>query len=253
MSQSVTDNQRALSKDQIRQRITQFRKVRQHGMFGMTEILGLSVSVLLLLITLIAYFYFLVPANSRLASQQRERDRLQTLLRNSKDVMRKGEDTQATVERITGSLEDFEMRRLAQHAQGRMDLYDELNALISKNGLRNTSGPTYTALEPVGAKTARKVTSTKWQSVYPGIAVALTVEGQYQNLRHFIRDLEASKQFIIINGVELERATETNAPLSVDGAAAGGARGSLVSLRLDLATYFQRTQSENVSASEEQK
>src|SRR5438876_6048005 len=144
MSQSMTDNQRSLRRDQIRHRLSQFRKGRKQGMFGVAEILGIGISILLLLIMVVSYLYFLVPANSRLASQQRERDRLQTLLRASNDVMHKGEDTQATVERITGSLEDFEMRRLAQHAQGRMDLYDELNQLIGKNGLRNTSGPTYT-------------------------------------------------------------------------------------------------------------
>ncbi|HEY6119609.1 MAG TPA: GspMb/PilO family protein [Pyrinomonadaceae bacterium] len=252
MSDSLTDTPRSVRTDQIRQRLTAFRKIRKQGMFGVAEILGLGVSLLILLLTIVSYLYFLVPANSRLSALQRERDRLQTLLRTSRDVMRKGEDTQATVERITGSMEEFETRRLAQHAQGRMDLYDELNELIRKNGLRNTSGPTYTGLEPIGSKVAKKASSTKWQSVYPGIAVALTVEGQYQNLRHFIRDLETSKQFIIINGIELERATETNAPLSADGTA-GATRGSLVSLRLDLATYFQRSTSEGGTAEAEQK
>lgn len=252
MSQSVADTRRSARTEQIRQRLIEFRKIRKQGMFGVAEILGLAVSMLLMLLMVVSYLYFLVPANSRLASLQRERDRLQTLLRTSRDVMRKGEDTQATVERITGSMEEFETRRLAGHAQGRMDLYDELNDLIRKNGLRNTSGPTYTALEPIGSKTAKKASSTKWQSVYPGIAVALTVEGQYQNLRHFMRDIETSKQFIIINGVELERATETNAPLSADGTA-GVSRGSLVSLRLDLATYFQRSTSEAGTVDAEQK
>jgi Tfp pilus assembly protein PilO len=252
MSQPVTDNQRSLRTAQIRQRLTQFRGARSQGMFGVAEIVGLSISILLLLLVVVSYLYFLAPASSRLASQERERQRLQSLLRTSKELNRKDEDTQATVERITGSLEDFEMRRLAHHAQGRTDLYDELNELIRKNTLRNTSGPTYTALEALGSKAAKKATSTKWQSVYPGIAVALTVEGQYQNLRHFIRDIESSKQFIIINGVELERATETNTPLSAEGAA-GNPRGSLVSLRLDMATYFQRSMAEDGSANGEQR
>ena len=208
-------------------------------MFGLAEFVGISVSVLMLLAVLISYFYFLVPAQSRLDSQQRERARLQTLLRSSEGVIKEEEDTRDFVQRITASMEEFEMTRLAQPAKGRMDLYEELNQIIKKNGLRNTSGPTYTTLEPAGKKTASQSTSAKWQSVYPGIAVAVTVEGQYQNLRHFVRDLETSKLFIIINSVELERATETNAPQSADGETTGS-RGSLVSLRLDLATYFQR-------------
>ena len=133
-----------------------------------------------------------------------------------------------------------------------MDLYEELNQLIIKNGLKNTSGPTYTALDPTGTKsTAGKNVVTKWQSFYPGIAVMVTVEGQYQDVRRFIRDVERSKQFVVINEVELQRATQNNAPASIDegggteasaaaAAAGSGSRGSLVSLQLNMATYFQR-------------
>lgn len=102
-----------------------------------------------------------------------------------------------------------------------MGLYDELNRLIRTNGLRNTSGPSYTSLDTLGSKTTgTNAASTRWQSVYPGIGVSLTVEGPYQNLRRFVRDLEANRQFIIINAIELERATETNSTVSVGGASA---------------------------------
>jgi Tfp pilus assembly protein PilO len=252
MSQPVAENQRAIRTEQIRRQLSQIRSSRRQGMFGFAEIAGIAFSGLLVLLVLVSYFYFFVPANSRLASLQRERDRLQTLLRSAKDVMHKDEDTKTTVERLTSSMQDFEMKRLSQLTQGRMGLYDELNTLIARNGLRNSSGPTYTMLESLGSKNGKKATSTKWQSVYPGIAIAVTVEGPYQNLRHFVRDIENSKQFIIINAVELERATETNAPVSAEGAPAS-ARGSLVSLRLDMATYFQRNLSDTEAAPGEQK
>ena len=159
--------------------------------------------------------------------------------------MLKERDTQSIVDKITASLVDFEDNRLPNRNQGRMGLYDELNQLIHKNGLRNTSGPSYSQLESLDSKkstTGSKSASAKWQSVYPGIGVSLTVEGSYQNLRRFIRSLEASKQFIIINAIELERATETN---TAESASTSGARGSLVSLRLDMATYFQRANGES--------
>jgi Tfp pilus assembly protein PilO len=255
MSEPLSIKQRSLRYEQIRQQLTQFRGARRQGMFGIAELVAVGLSVLMVLLMLVSYIYFLVPAQSRLASLQRERERLRNLLHTSEELKLKGDSTKAIVERITGSMEEFEMRRLAPHAQGRMDLYDELNDLITKNSLRNTSGPTYTTLEPAGSKAAKKSSSTKWQSVYPGIAVTVTVEGQYQNLRHFVRDIENAKQFVIINGVELERATETNTPLSADGSTgpASGSRGSLVSLRLDLATYFQRTVADNATENAEQK
>jgi hypothetical protein len=103
-----------------------------------------------------------------------------------------------------------------------MDLYGELNQLIVKNNVRNTSGPTYTPLEPAGTKSnSGKTVVTKWQSFYPGIAVMVTVEGEYQNVRRFIRDVERSKQFVVINEVELQRATQNNAPASAEEGAPG--------------------------------
>ena len=137
-------------------------------------------------------------------------------------------------------MDDFENYRLSTPVRGG-GLYGELNELIRKNALRRYSGPADT---PLASSTTKQTAgqsrsaSTKWQSVYPGIAVSVTVEGQYQNLRRFIRDLETSKQFIIVNAIELERATQANTAASLDPA--GGANKNLpVSLRLDLATYFQ--------------
>jgi hypothetical protein len=87
--------------------------------------------------------------------------------------------------------------------------------------------------------------------------VSVTLEGQYPNLRHFIRDIEANKQFLIINSVQLENATGAQASLPPtapappgtaqptgappDGALpTPGSKTSLVSLQLDMVKYFRR-------------
>jgi hypothetical protein len=67
----------------------------------------------------------------------------------------------------------------------------------------------------------------------------VTVEGAYQDLRRFIRDIERSKQFVVINQVELQRAQDNNAPVSADESGSG-TRISPVTLQLNMATYFQR-------------
>lgn len=229
----------------MRMKLQRIRKSRRSGMFGLAEIVALGGSVVILLVVLISYVYLLVPARSHLQERQLERSRLQNQLRSSQELMLREQDTQSIVNKIIGSLDDFEDKHLPNRNQGRMSLYDELNELIGKEGLRNTSGPSYSQLDSLDSKkgtTGSKSASAKWQSVYPGIGVSLTVEGSYQNLRRFIRSLEASKQFIIINAIELERATETN---TAESSATSGARGSLVSLRLDMATYFQRANGES--------
>ena len=241
MNEAPIQPTRRRRRPQIRANFQRLRASRKQGMFGVAEILALGGSLLLLLLVVIAYIYFLVPARSRREALQRERANLQTQLGKSQDIIRQDQNTQTTVTKITESLDAFQNYRLSNSGEGRMGLYGELNHLIRKNALRNTSGPSYTPLPSSTAKQSPGETrsaSTKWQSVYPGIAVSVTVEGQYQNLRRFIRDLEVSNQFIIVNAIELERATETNTAVSLDPAA-NAARNSLVSLRLDLSTYFQ--------------
>ena len=225
-------------------RVSEFLASRRGKMFGVAEVAALAGSCFVLALVLMSYIYFLVPARSRLASLNVELKQTQTNLQTLGNVFEKDQNTQQTVDRATASLNKFETEHLMRLDEGRMDLYGELNQLIVKNGVRNTSGPTYTALDPSGTKSnSGKTVVTKWQSFYPGIAVMVTVEGEYQNVRHFIRDVERSRQFVVINEVELQRASQNNAPVSAEEGAAGagsGTRGSLVTLQLNMATYFQR-------------
>lgn len=233
-----------------KERVSVFLRSRRGKMFGVAEVTALAGSCLILALVLLSYLYFLVPARSRVATVNADRKQLQTNLQTLHGVVDKEQNTKDTVDKIATSLGKFETDYLMRADQGRMELYEELNQLIIKNGLRNTSGPTYGALEPEGTKTTGgKNTTTKWQSFYPGVVVLVTVEGQYENVRRFIRDVERSRQFVVINEVELQRARDTNAPVSAEGAEAGaptdpsagsGSRGSLVSLQLSMATYFQR-------------
>lgn len=231
-----------VNRKRFNMRLNTFSATRRTGPLGPAEVIGLAGSLLVLVLVVVAYLYFLLPARARLEKAQLERARLQNQLRTSQDIVQRGLSTETIVNGITQSLDSFENNGLPGAVRGRMDIYDSINQLMRKNGLRNTSGPTYTPLDPAGTKNetgGTKATSSKWQSIYPGIAISVTVEGQYQNLRRFIREIETSKQFVVINSVELERATETNVAAGADGSS-GGARSALVSLRLDMATYFQR-------------
>jgi hypothetical protein len=139
-----------------------------------------------------------------------------------------------------------------------------LNRLILKNNLRISGGVNFRQLQETvpgadgttprarrpsssGDETGQRIE----QSIFPGIGVTLTVEGVYPNLRRFIRDIEADRQFVVINTVELEGVTDSNAAEAPAPAVTGvepGAvaqpqapsRNALVSLRLDLAAYFRR-------------
>lgn len=238
---------------QYKARVGNFIDSRRGKVFGVAEVAAVFGSCLILGLVMLSYLYFVVPARLRVASLNNDKKQLQTNLQTLQGVVSTEQNTTQTVQQITASLDKFEQDFLPREELGRIELYEELNQLIIKNGVRNTSGPTYTPLEPEGTKTVGgKNVATRWQSFYPGIAVMVTVEGQYENVRRFIRDVERSKQFVVINEVELQRARDNNAPGPVEGeaaapapeqpapAAGSGTRGSLVSLQLSMATYFQR-------------
>ena len=244
MSMQMQTEPQTPSRPAYSSRVSDFLASRRGKMFGLAEVAALVVSCFVFVLVLLSYLYFLVPARSRLATLNADLKQTQNNLSTLDSVVKKDENTAQNVDRVTSSLNKFETEHLMRVDQGRMDLYGELNQLIVKNNVRNTSGPTYTPLEPAGTKsTSGKTVVTKWQSFYPGIAVTVTVEGEYQNVRRFIRDVERSKQFVVINEVELQRATQNNAPASAEEGPAGsgsGTRGSLVTLQLNMATYFQR-------------
>ena len=269
---------------QISIRIDQLKRAPALNVIGLPELIGLAGAALLALMTVSAYFYFYLPADSRLKSLQRERDQLQIQQRTSEKLYRDTTSTSEAVDQRVSSVKDFEDRWLAVSGPGRLALYTEINDIIWNNGLRNTAGPTYAPLEPIGSKSQGQATDNaekqgiaKWQSTYPGILVSVTVEGPYQRVRHFVHDIEASHHFLIINSVELESVRDSGAALDLPTAAprtAGGApraggprpgavvspqvtapagsRGSLVSLRLDLSTYFQPPEVKTVPAASNQ-
>ncbi|HMG76519.1 MAG TPA: hypothetical protein VK582_23790 [Pyrinomonadaceae bacterium] len=255
-------------------RFDQLKRARALNAIGLPELIALAGAAALALITVFAYFYFYLPAHSRLTSTEHEREQLQTQLRIAEKLFNQTTSTSEAVDQMNASVKDFESNWLAVSGPGRLSLYTELNNLIRSNGLRNTAGPSYVPLEPAGVKAkgqlidnAEKQGIAKWQSIYPGILVSVTVEGPYQSVRHFVRDIEMSRHFLIINAVELEGVRDSGAaqdlptpvPVTriVDTPPRGGAtrpgmtttpivpptagsRGSQVSLRLDLAIYFQR-------------
>lgn len=251
MSQEQPLHNPALAPRRPRQiSIAKLRNAPGLSLIGLPELIGLAGAALIAILTIFAYFYFYLPAQSRLTTLQLERDRLQAFLRTSQSNLQENTTVRQQVDEITGSMSDFENNWLANSSSGRMSLYATLNNLIKSNGLRNTAGPTYTPLEPIGTKgqvqpttSAEKQSNAKWQTIYPGIAVSVTVEGPYQRVRRFVREIESSRQFLIINEVELESVTQSGvaAETPTSGVTTGG-RATLVSLRLEMATYFHRSE-----------
>lgn len=213
--------------------VTGLRRSTGAFQIGAPELVGLAFAAALLLAAVFSYFYFLAPAERRLVALQTQRAELQRRFQASTEGVKTGGNTEASVAEIGASLRDFESQYLPLAGEGRTALIDELNVLIRRNGLRIASELSFTALDAraPGARPTSGARSSiaNSQTIYPGTGINMTLEGEYPNLRRFIRDIESSQQFIVINDVELEGASDANA-----------ARRALLSLRLNMVAYFQR-------------
>lgn len=257
----VTGGARAAA---LRTRLDTFRATRRRGPVGLPEFAALACAALLLLAAVLAYLSLLVPQQSRRTSLETEKGDVERLVLSQQSNLGSSKDTAQRVSEIMTSLEEFETGHLGVASSGTKTLIEELNRLITKNSLRISGGINFTQLQETvpgdeNAQRARRQGSGEQsaqrvvQSIFPGIGVTLTVEGNYPNLRRFIRDIEADRrQFIVINTVELEGVSDANAaeqlvPPVANGPVPGAqpppqtpTRGALVSLRLDMATYFRR-------------
>lgn len=204
-------------------------------MIGVPELAGAACAVLLFAFAAFSYFYLLAPAQTQRDALKDERTRSQTLLKSSSDGAAEGMEQAATPAEIIASLRRFEAEHLSTQTEGRTRIIVELNEIVRRNNVRNPKLD-FTTLEAIdasgdtAARPTRRGNAAQMQAVYPGIGVQLSVEGDYQNLRRLIRDIESSTQFVVVNGIEFEDVTTQS------GTVAGG---SVVGLQLNLATYFR--------------
>jgi Tfp pilus assembly protein PilO len=193
----------------IQPRIVRQRTVKS-GMFGVPELIAVGLGVLSLLAVGAFYLFWVVPVNADVKRHKVFRDELETQLKDEKVKLGNFTTSKDRVEELLNSVDFFERNYLPVAETGRTALYQRINTLISAYGLVNTTGPDFSPLDTVTAKQSQQNEKekgrNKFQSLFPGVYVSMTLEGPYQNLRRFMRELESSGQFVIISTVELEAA-----------------------------------------------
>jgi hypothetical protein len=254
------------------------------GMWGQTEIATVGLAGLAILSTLLLYLLVVAPSNRELEQNRAERDRLERELIAARGKYGDITSTETQVSKLLASVDDFELRYLPAAANGRTSVYQRINGLISAYGLVNTSGPDYAPLDVVdqtqSSQGEEETGRGKFRSLFPGVYVTMTVEGSYQNLRRFLREIEAGREFVVVSSVEIEpsdsqKKVDPSAPPAAQASAVGpgsdsafgipgtgnpnaqagpvrvqqaGPRGKThgetVSLRLEMAAYFRRPSTE---------
>jgi hypothetical protein len=182
------------------------------GMWGPMEIAAFAVSLIVFLGVLGFYLFFVAPSSRKVEEMRAERDQLEQELISARSKYGDITSTETQVSKLVTSVSDFESTYLPVAANGQTALYQRLNGLIAAYSLTNTNGPNYAPLMleegQNGEQAEQERGRAKYRSIFPGVYVTMSVEGSYQNLRRFIRDIETSNEFVIISSVELEP-TET--------------------------------------------
>lgn len=279
----LTDNETIIIEKEPRIDIMPKNRPRKiyAGMWGTAEIATVGLGMLAILTVIILVVLVVLPANRELEANKAERDRLETELISTRNKYGDITSTETRVAELITSVNDFETRFLRNPTIDKTSLYQRINGLIAAYDLTNTSGPDYAPLEV--SNDGRRASENeaergraKFQSLFPGVYVTTTIEGSYQNLRRFIREIETSQQFVVISTIELEpteneeqkpdsaRPTQAsinqvqinpmnpggfpqdqtftqNVPLNQQPKILRGkTRGETVSLRLEMAAYFRR-------------
>lgn len=252
------------------------------GMWGPFEIVTTAFAGTALLAAILLYIFAVVPSNRELAKNRSEAERLEAEVASANTKYGEITSTEEQVGKLLRSVDDFERNYLPPAATGQSALYQRLNGLILAYGLTNTTGPDYAPLETVDQsknnQTDEERGREKYRSLFPGVYMTVTLEGPYQNLRRFIREIETGNEFLVISSIELEPSDSqqkkppigappaqtasitgpnqnvtvagiqgaarvdpnTGQPLAGPSASKGKTHGEVVALRLEMAAYFRR-------------
>ena len=251
------------------------------GMWGPPELVTVAFAMVALFIVALLYIFMVAPAKREFENNRARRDLLERELISTQAKYGTIENTKVHAAKLMTSVDDFEAHNLRDAANGRTSLYQRINGLIVGYGLINTSGPDYSPLDPAvqdsGVESEEERGRSKYRSLFPGVYVSMTVEGSYQSIRRFIRDIETGDDFVVVSAVELQPSDaekkstdQQNAPVqgvqpgnpvkpsgfpsgfqtgpnpnvgtdpSQSSRNKGKMHGEVVSLRLEMAAYFRR-------------
>ena len=233
---------------QVRERISRvdLRSPRVKTLpFGVSwvEILALTVAVIVVAVAVTRYWMALRPQQARLHQlEQQLADQQHDIIQGSGGVQSTTSPSDVAQQALD-SLEQFKTNHLKRLQSGEIELLNEVNALAKKSSIQLMSGIDTTRKIPgqieedaaPGQKKALKQRKPEEiLGVFPALAARFSVSGEYTNLRTFISALENSKQFLLVNTVNITNQEGRIAGRSRRIEAAGG-----LMLSIEMTAYFR--------------
>jgi len=202
---------------------------------------GLALGLVLLII--MYYFLSLAPVLDQLKTVEKAAADQITVIANQPPPAQGVRSQKEQIELAKNSLADFEGSYLKPMAQGRIDLINEINQLAKADNLRLGSGiemhGMYRASTPeADSQPSKKKKDAEALDVFPRVQFHFVVRGEYKDLRKFLRDLEGSKQYLVVDSVNLSNSEQKQGRGS-KAAAAQVVPASGLSLTISMNGYFR--------------
>jgi len=185
------------------------------------------------------------PLQSQLdALKQREQVAKDQIEKYNTDAQKRQQQA-SNADAILASLRNFEIY-LKPDQRGMTEIINEIDALGKKHGVL-TGDSAYRVAEAdeldENGQPKQKPSGNDRQKIYPALGIDTNVIGEYPNLRHFLADLERSRQFLIINGLtfqgESDKVRQQAQKTGKTKLQLSSPEGVPVSLKVEMDTYFQ--------------
>jgi len=217
---------------QVRDRLRLERVSGKRVSFGAgvdkTEVAAAALTAVLVITTVLYYFLSLGPLRGRLADA-RAKEAAQTKViggGTSQPPPSKGTSPKEQIELAKGSLDEFKEHWLKPVAGGRIEIINEINELVAADKVHLGGGIDMHLAKKLaaeggesGGSQSGRPKKTDLLDIYPKTEFRFSVIGRYDDVRKFLKDLQGSKNFLIIDSIGLA---------DVEGKQGGGRRAAVI-------------------------
>jgi hypothetical protein len=146
------------------------------------------------------------------------------------------------VDSVRTSLDEFRAGTLKARRAGRLAIVETVGRLTSATGVQLASAVAFTTTDPLAEAVEDNVRRREGESeirAFPSLAVDFSVAGNYDQLRRFISQLEASDQFVVIDSINLATDRSNEGETQPGPRRAPQSGGGVVTLKIVMTAYFQ--------------
>ena len=213
------------------------------------EVVSLVLLVLVVVGIFVVYSFFILPDQVRYVQLSNEVAANQTKITELQQQIVDPHALTAQFQEVRDSLDAFRGSVLKPRLTGRLEIIDAINRTTTETGVQLASAVEFrtqgTAAQEATDTKKRKRKGSDSQAEhtivsYPSLGVAFSIAGSYQQLRSFISRLEASGQFVVIDGIKLDTSDASRVTVRGRGRRDVAPEPSgLVTLEIKMTAYFQ--------------